>query len=244
MSSPSLMTDRLMPQSSAFRIRFALVGIVAILALGFFLSPSFAQPGRPRPPKPPLRPTPSRTVWCCSGCKAILGRGPIKPSLASCPKCGAKFVNGTGGAGFTSMPDPDDNPTGADAPAASPPGEPTAPPLPTNPAANSGTPTQPITTAPASSPTPEPQPTPEKTAPGPSNPVPSMSPDVQSTSSDESPSSSSGGSGSRTIKIAVITTGVLFMLGGLAILGVVAVKARAAKPTKRLTRRKVQDEED
>src|SRR4051812_25098254 len=40
-------TGGLMSVSSAVRIRFAIVGIFSLLALGFLLSPSHAQPGRP-----------------------------------------------------------------------------------------------------------------------------------------------------------------------------------------------------
>src|SRR4051794_11846168 len=36
-----------MPTSSAFRVRFAIVGIFSLLALAFLLSPGSAQPGRP-----------------------------------------------------------------------------------------------------------------------------------------------------------------------------------------------------
>jgi hypothetical protein len=37
------------------------------------------------------------TVWSCSGCGFEVAEGPIKPSIANCPKCGARFGNTTGG---------------------------------------------------------------------------------------------------------------------------------------------------
>ena len=35
-------------------------------------------------------------IWKCSKCGEIVGRGPKKPTISNCPKCGAKFLN-TGG---------------------------------------------------------------------------------------------------------------------------------------------------
>lgn len=34
------------------------------------------------------------TVWECGKCKYVLGRGPVKPRVMSCPQCGVRFVNG------------------------------------------------------------------------------------------------------------------------------------------------------
>lgn len=42
-------------------------------------------------------------VWFCSRCNAEVGRGAVKPSMSSCPKCSAKFgvgYIGFGGAGI------------------------------------------------------------------------------------------------------------------------------------------------
>jgi hypothetical protein len=35
------------------------------------------------------------TVWTCSNCKKVLGRGGGMPALATCPNCGVRFINGT-----------------------------------------------------------------------------------------------------------------------------------------------------
>jgi hypothetical protein len=32
--------------------------------------------------------------WVCGGCGKVLGTGPVKPIIASCPACGVKFTNG------------------------------------------------------------------------------------------------------------------------------------------------------
>ncbi len=32
--------------------------------------------------------------WVCGGCGKVLGRGPVKPVMVSCPFCGVKFTNG------------------------------------------------------------------------------------------------------------------------------------------------------
>jgi hypothetical protein len=47
---------------------------------------------------PPQMPKigPPQYEWVCSGCGAVVGRGPFKPALSSCPNCRAKFRNGPG----------------------------------------------------------------------------------------------------------------------------------------------------
>lgn len=242
---------RTMPKSSAFRIRFALVGILSVLALGFLLPPSFAQPGRPRPPaprpptfrpptvpQPPTMPQPPRvppvqpfrppimpgtvtvSEWYCTGCKAVLGRGPIKPALASCPQCGARFSNGSPGPdGFANIPS---RPTE--------PGGPAAPPLPTNPAFINAN----ASSEPAAGATPDDQPREE------SNPIASPSSEDNPVPSDRPASSKNG---SRAIVIVGIVVGALFALGAMTMLIMIVVKASATKPTRR-KRRKEQDDDD
>ncbi len=61
--------------------------------------------------------------WYCSGCGATLGYGPFKPSLSTCPSCGAKFRNG--GFDMTSPVGP-----GAGAPPMAPPASPPSNPPP------------------------------------------------------------------------------------------------------------------
>src|SRR5262245_13146363 len=164
-----------MPKSLAFRVRFALIGVFALLALVLLISESHAQrpgggggfggappgggggrpgvggggvggaPARPggvggAPPRPggaggmPPRPgggvgqpggwnggrpvvVPApmvpqggggggggvwvqEQVWICTACEGEIGRGPTKPGLKSCPRCGAWFVDDDDNAGF------------------------------------------------------------------------------------------------------------------------------------------------
>jgi hypothetical protein len=49
--------------------------------------------GMPQPPRIPPPPV-FETVWTCSKCNAELGRGGAQPNLASCPRCGVRFING------------------------------------------------------------------------------------------------------------------------------------------------------
>jgi hypothetical protein len=37
---------------------------------------------------------PGQHEWVCGGCGKVLGVGPVKPIMASCPFCGVKFTNG------------------------------------------------------------------------------------------------------------------------------------------------------
>ncbi|HEX5270885.1 MAG TPA: hypothetical protein VFW33_10375, partial [Gemmataceae bacterium] len=37
---------------------------------------------------------PQQTEWVCGGCGKVLGVGPVKPIMPSCPFCGVKFTNG------------------------------------------------------------------------------------------------------------------------------------------------------
>jgi hypothetical protein len=50
--------------------------------------------------------TVTETEWRCSGCRTVLGRGPVKPSYSSCPQCQAQFRNSIGGGGFTMVSPP------------------------------------------------------------------------------------------------------------------------------------------
>ena len=71
--------------------------------------------------------TMTETVWKCSGCNAVLGRGPVKPNYSSCPQCQARFRNGgVGAGGFTmiSPPAPTLPFTTPPAPAVTPPADP------------------------------------------------------------------------------------------------------------------------
>jgi hypothetical protein len=100
--------------SQPISVRFALVCILALLIVGFAFSTGYSQPGRPPipPPQPPGFPggmpnggMPGRpgaggqrvTVWVCSGCGFEVAEQPIKPNIANCPKCGARFGNTAGG---------------------------------------------------------------------------------------------------------------------------------------------------
>jgi hypothetical protein len=40
--------------------------------------------------------------WYCEKCGATLGTGTVKPSYASCPQCGVRFINGGPGPSFGS----------------------------------------------------------------------------------------------------------------------------------------------
>ena len=97
------------------RVRVALVGIFAILAVVITVGELRSQPGRPGgitgiPGRPggitgmPGRPggvsgmptpggfTPGQSVWVCEKCGAEAGRGLVAPLF--CPKCGVRFTNG------------------------------------------------------------------------------------------------------------------------------------------------------
>jgi hypothetical protein len=124
--------------------------VLAALALpvAVLLSPVQAQVGRPGIPRPPggiggmpggggiggmpggHGPIgPPQHEWRCSHCNALLGTGPIKPRLSSCPQCGAKFANGIGGPGLLNPPQPGGPPPGeANVPPTPPANEPPPPP--------------------------------------------------------------------------------------------------------------------
>ncbi len=75
-----------MTQPPVFRVRFAIVGIFAALALAFLVSPGNAQP---------FRGGTKTYSFSCGGCGADLGTsnspfGP--PGRRVCPRCGAHLV--------------------------------------------------------------------------------------------------------------------------------------------------------
>lgn len=245
-----------MPRSPV-RVRLALVGIFAVFALGFLVPPSQAQPGRPpgfpsapaRPPGMPARPPgagvtgisgagihgihgtgihgihgtgihgihgagitgipnppgfgSSRNEWVCSGCRHVVGTGPIRPSVTTCPGCGARFSNpgagAPGGAAGTVPPGAGSEPSLL------------APELPPNPAAG-GTTTPPTESAAVAAP---------------------FSPDATAAPDEPEPKR-----GSRTILIVAVVGGGLFLIGAMAMLAFVVMKANApTKPRRRPTRR-------
>lgn len=238
---------------SPVRVRLALVGIFAVFALGFLVPASQAQPGRPpgfpsapsRPPGMPARPPgagitgisgtgihgihgagihgihgagitgipnpggfgASRNEWVCSGCRHVVGTGPIRPSVTTCPGCGARFSNpgvgGAGGAAGTVPPGAGSEPSLL------------APELPPNPAAG-GTTTPPTDSAPTASPA-----------------VPFGTDTNPATPDEPEPKR-----GSRTILIVAVVGGGLFLIGAMAMLAFVVMKANApTKPRRRPTRR-------
>lgn len=250
-----------MPRSHV-RVRLALVGIFAVLALGFLVPPGHAQPGRPpgfpSPPRPPSMPAParppgagitgisgagitgihgagisgihgagitgipsppnfgpSRNEWVCSGCRHVVGTGPIRPNVTTCPSCGARFSNP--GVGAPSGGAPNTGGTTGTAPPAAP-SEPSllAPELPPNPAAG----TTGTTTAPT-----EPAPT---TAPA----LPFV-PDTNAATPDQPEAKR----GSRTILIVGVVGGGLFLIGAMGMLAFVVMKANAPTKSRRPKRR-------
>lgn len=273
-----------MPRSSSARVRFALVGIFAALALAFVVSPGHAQygrppggfSGRPSPIIPPMRPpggitgihgtgitgisgihggitgisggitgihgtgisgiggapgmgfgpSASRDEWRCSGCNHLVGTGPFKPLVASCPKCNVRFTNGLSPGGFGTP--------GPSAPPARPPSSqpntgtantpPPAPTLPTNPAV--------ATSAPAPTETP-----PAAAGPAPTNPP------VPEAGAGPAPSAPPSGGRSRTYAVIGIVVGALLLVGALVALGIV-VSNNAATPVKRKVKRRVLDDDE
>jgi hypothetical protein len=293
-----------MPKSS-FCIRFALVAIFAVIALGFLLPPSQAQPGgrppgfsspprppgMPAPPRPPGAgisgagisgagihgisgagihgvsgisgagitgihgtgihgisgagihgisgapggiggmPGPPRSEWVCSGCRYVVGTGPIRPNVQTCPGCGARFSNpGIGPPGGGGVPPGGGAPPaggGGVAPGGGGVGDgPSllAPELPPNPAAGG-----------SFSPLP-PAPEPVVTPPSASS---SSTSDSSGSSASDEPAAPSGRS--KTLKLIGIVCGSILLLGALAALGVVVANASSSKPTKRGRRRVLDD---
>jgi hypothetical protein len=78
--------------------RLGLLVTGAALATLFPLGGVSGQPGRPPINRPGLQPRMFETIWKCGKCGHVLARGPIKPTVASCPSCGVHFRNG--GVGF------------------------------------------------------------------------------------------------------------------------------------------------
>jgi hypothetical protein len=101
----------------------------------------FNPPGMPNSPFGPGFPgRMNETVWQCDKCKAVLGTGPVKPMMVSCPRCGVRFANGLtpgfspvgpfGGTGMTppGIPPAPGMPGNVPAPGLQPPQLPTEPP--------------------------------------------------------------------------------------------------------------------
>lgn len=186
-----------------------------------------------------------RDEWRCSGCNTLVGTGPIRPNVANCPGCRARFNNTTAGAlsgmpGAPTFPTPTP-PQGLGMPGGTfPPITPaptattSAPALPVNPAAGTGVfPSAPGETPPADVPASPPPYTPA---------LPFGSSDSGSSNTDSSSAPSSGRS--RTIKIIGIVCGSILLIGALAALGVVVANASSSKPTRRPKRRRVVDDYD
>ena len=176
-------------------------------------------------PSPPSFGAPSRNEWVCSGCRRVVGTGPIRPNVTTCPGCGARFSNPGFGAPSGGAPGgaaPGGAPAGGAAGAAS---EPSllAPELPPNPATGAGG-------APGTSPAPF-EPAPVAT---PSEPAPFG---IESAAPNNEPEKKKG---SRTILIVGVVGGGLFLIGAMAMLAMVVVKANAPQKARRPKRRTIE----
>ncbi|MDB5313768.1 MAG: hypothetical protein JWO38_7970 [Gemmataceae bacterium] len=251
--------------SSRTGVRVTIVGIFALMATAVTVAEVRSQPGRPGFNRPggitgmPGRPggitgmpggVPGggfrgpqfEDVWYCGGCKAELGRGPIKPSYASCPKCGVRFVNGGGpGPGLFNPPTMPGGPGmpgapggGESPPTPAPPTDPDLVPR-TAPGTSSGIGVSTTPTFP-----------PSGVAPSVSS-GPGGGSDSQPSSSTSSTSSDSGSkTGSLILKIMIGVFGVLFLLGivGGTILIISANKAQKAPPRRRRKALDLDDDDD
>jgi DNA-directed RNA polymerase subunit RPC12/RpoP len=85
----------------ALSVPFGIVFFMGtIYAQGFRrppLRPPILRPQQPLMPRIPKVNTPKfEWVWKCTRCQGELGRGQVKPTLATCPHCGARFIGSTG----------------------------------------------------------------------------------------------------------------------------------------------------
>lgn len=225
-------------------VRVGIVCIFAVLTTVFVVEDARSQPTRPggipRPPsfpKPPTFTPPTFTppniprgplfenVWSCGKCKAELGRGNVKPSYDSCPKCGVRFINGgggggTGGFGLVNPPPPVDN-------------------------GNSGNNSQPPSfgnAAPA-----DPDLIPRGNSGASNNgdaqsfTAPKSTPDSGTvTAAEEKPTSKTG---SIILKIMIGVFALLFLIGIAGGIFLIAAANKGSKPTKK-SRRRIDDEDD
>jgi hypothetical protein len=227
-------------------VRVGVVCIFAVLATVFGVEKARSQPTRPggipRPPsfpKPPTFTPPTFTppsiprgplfenVWSCGKCKAELGRGNVKPSYDSCPKCGVRFINGggggTGGFGLVTPPPPLDNGnTGNNSPPPSfggnaAPADPDLIPRGNSGSSNNNSDTQTFT-------------------------APKSTPDSGTVSAaEEKPASKTG---SMILKIMIGVFALLFLVviaGGIFL---IAAANKGSKPAKKSRRRRLDDEDD
>jgi hypothetical protein len=204
-----------MPNASPFRVRFAIAAIFSVAALGFWISPVNAQPGRIGVPHPtgtmhhPGNTHPSGAMHPPTNPHPNNNRPPVVVYVPVRPP--------------VTTPIKPTTPTPAPTPAPTP--------TPTTPTEQTTSPTiestLPINTDQPSTPEPsEPRPTPPAVA----TPTPAASPasDSSASSSDSQPSGRS-----KKIKLIGIVCGSILLIGALAALGVVVMNANAAKPTKK-----------
>ena len=192
--------------SGLVRLWRVLLIIIVVLLAGLYLTSAQAQFRPPQLPIPPGPRFPGRGApgfeWTCSKCGAVIGRGMMKPTVANCPKCGARFNNTMGGM-MANMHDRMGNPSGGmPPPGFNPPSTAPSPPFMTSPA--------PPMMPPA--PVPPPVPVPEMSTP----PLPA--PDTPtSDSTNNTPTATSQGFGARTLlAVGILGGGLLVLIGALA----------------------------
>jgi hypothetical protein len=188
--------------------------------------PSF--PSMPSRPRTPRGGGATITVWVCGRCDAELATGPVKPSIASCPHCGARFRDDGPDTGFNTGPG-----------FSPPPSAPSAPPTVNDPdlPPRSGTPNFGGGAA-----------LPGATPPNAFQPPGSPGQTSASPAPDPGDSDSGSPTGRLILKVMLVTFGLVFLL---AIAGAVClfVMANRATPVKKRSRRalrplELDDEED
>jgi hypothetical protein len=165
---------------------------------------------------------PLQTEWRCSKCNALLGTGPVKPNLASCPQCGAHFVNG---GGFGPIEPPVMPPGGGAQPPATPP-----------PAG--GNPKQPANPNPPAAPPQNPNPPAAPPANNNNNFVPPAPANNQAAAAD------SGLSGRTVLIIVAVGGGALLLFAALGTFLYISVSRAAKENAPRRKRRRVYHDED
>lgn len=178
------------------------------------------------PGRPPNFGPQFETVWTCSKCNAELGRGNVKPNYSSCPKCGARFIDGPGGFGIFG---PGNGGGGGPPPVTTPPPMNGGPP----PVFNGGS-TPSFDTPPSSSSTPP--------SGGSTNSTPNTS--SSNTSSSSSSTAEESKTGSLIIKIMIGVFGLLFVLGIIGGIFLIVSASKGAKKLARKRRRRVRNYDD
>ena len=250
-----------MPNLSPNRVRFLLLGVLSVLAVGFAQSQGQAQFGRP--PVPPGRPPigfnggingmpgrpggitgisgmglhggiggmGSRMEWRCSRCNGLLANG----AVMTCPHCGARLVGVTfEHGGITGISGRPNIPNMASGPGPMPFSSP--PPINTNPTFPASTNNRPNEMPPL---TPNPN-----AGRGGSASEPSTSSTSSENDSSTSSTSSDSGSSGRTGKIIALVVATVFFLVIVAMLIVVVSKSSGRKPVRHRRRRPLSLDDD